>query len=101
MFAPAIEAEFVPVFQEIFRVDAVQVDYCLCNSKITSNYFYIQIVAHVIRGNYFTFNRANRKQGDLCSLPAIPSLRTRRVKQSMRVHWIASPCGFAMTCATV
>jgi hypothetical protein len=33
----------------------------------------IQIVAHVIRGNYFTFNSVNRKYGDLCSLPATPS----------------------------
>jgi hypothetical protein len=32
----------------------------------------IQIVAHVIRGNYFAFDRANGKYGDLCSLPAIP-----------------------------
>jgi hypothetical protein len=32
----------------------------------------IQIVAHIIRENYFAFNRANRKQGDLCSLPANP-----------------------------
>jgi hypothetical protein len=71
----------------------------------------IQIVAKrrscvVIGKNTVHFSGAERDNGDSCSLSAAPSSATfsviaNAVKQSIQVHWIASPCGFAMTGVTI